>query len=163
MYGKPKKGIDVTAAIQAAVAKDPYLPIRADTVLTGGIDPAPYQQRLLLLRYQVGKTVVLERFLREGTVETIPPVPKEGLSLPEASDKFTVVAARYGAGVTWIDVTAHVAQLVSDPNKPFNFNAAAVADDEARKTCHALVVWFDYQHRRYVRVFEHSRKCVLLP
>ena len=110
----------------------------------------------------MGKTL-FEQFLREGNVETIPPVPKEGLSVPEATEQFRVVAARYGAGVTWIDVTANVARLVSDPQKPFNFNASAVADDERRKTCHALVVWFDYQHLRYVRVFEHSHKCVLLP
>lgn len=162
VYGKSKRVVDVTAAIQAAVAKDPYLPIRVDMYLNGGIDPAPYQHKTLLLRYQIGRTVT-ERLLHEREVETIPPLPKEGLALAEAADQFTVLAARYGAGVTWYDATSHVAATVSDPTAAFNFTPAKVVDDQTRKSCHALVVWFDYQGRRYVRVFDHVRQCLLLP
>lgn len=162
VYGKPGKEIDVTAAVERALADDPFLPVRADRVLTGGVDPAPYQHRMLVLRYQVGR-VHYERLLHEGTVETIPPVPSGGVALPEAAQEFQLVAARYGGGVTWIDVTGQLASLVSDPAEPFNFDARHLADDEKRKSCHALVVWFDHQGRRYVRVFERSRKCVLLP
>jgi hypothetical protein len=162
VYGKSRRVVDVTAAIQAAVAKDPYLPIRVDMYLNGGIDPAPSQHKTLLLRYQIGRTVT-ERLLHEREVETIPPLPKEGLTLPEAADQFTVLAARYGAGVTWFDVTSQIAGVVADPAVPFNFAPGQVVDDQARKSCHALVVWFDYQGRRYVRVFDHVRQCLLLP
>lgn len=162
LYGKPRHAVDVTAAVQTAVAKDPYLPLRVDMYLNGGIDPAPNQHKTLILRYQIGRTLV-DRLLHEGTVETIPPMPKAGVPLAEAADQFTVLAGRYGSGVTWLDVTSNVAGLVSDPAAAFNFDAKKVADDQTRKSCHALVVWFDYQGRRYVRVFEHTRKCLLLP
>jgi hypothetical protein len=162
LYGKPKRTVDVTAAIQSAVAKEPYLPVRVDMYLNGGVDPAPNQHKTLFLRYLEGRTVV-ERLLHEGTVETLPRMPTDGLAIREAAQPLTVVAARYGAGVVWLDVTQYVATLVQDPQVGFNFDPKKVADDQARKACRALVVWFDYQGRRYVRVFEHTRKCVLLP
>jgi hypothetical protein len=162
VYGKPKQGVDVTAAIQKALAKDPYLPIRVDMYLNGGIDPAPNQHKTLLLRYQFGRGMV-ERLLHEGSVETIPWIPPDGATLTEAADQFTVLAARYGAGVSWLDVTGSVSDLVTDPTVAFNFDPKKRVDDQARKACRALVVWFDYRGRRYVRVFEHTRRCLLLP
>jgi hypothetical protein len=46
--------------------------------------------------------------------------------------------------------------LASAPAMAFTFDSAKVVDDQTRKACLALVVWFDYQGRRCVRVFDHT-------
>lgn len=79
-----------------------------------------------------------------------------------ANRKFTILAARYGAGLTWLDRTEDVRKLVIDPTVPFEYGWAQAGSDPWFGVPKFVAVWFDHQDRRYVRVFPEGQ-CVLLP
>ena len=162
VYGvpdKPSKQIDVTSILRDALAKDRFSPIQADH--RAG-DPALGERKRLRVWYRYAN-ILLPLDLSQSDVAVLPPFPPNRQSRRIPSKTFAIVAARYGAGLTWIDVTKGVASAVADPRKPFlctNFGATIDPWPGVRKH---VAIWFDYDGDRYVRAFLQGETHSLLP
>ncbi|MEI7837874.1 MAG: hypothetical protein WCK05_15845, partial [Planctomycetota bacterium] len=158
--GVPWAQLDVTSSLQRAIPKDPFVVIQPDNRVFG--DPAVGQYKRLLVEYRCGDNRG-KLNLAEADVAVIPPIPVMGVRLSGASKELTIVAARFGSGLTWFDVTRQAAALVTDPDKPFccpNFGQASNLWSEGQKK--RLAIWFDYQGTRYVRSFVEGETSGLL-
>jgi hypothetical protein len=162
-YGTPKRHANVTAKlVHAKVTKDRYVPLQVDSRAFG--DPVPNVQKTLEVAYRIGSESATIR-LAEGELSIIPPVPTGGVKIPEASDTFRVVAARWGAGLTWIDVTEKAVEKILNPTtKSLLIDVARDKPDPWKGVRKHLVVWFDYHGIRYVRIIsDDHRAASLLP
>lgn len=159
--GKPAQQLDVTARLQKALARDGFVLVQPDNrVMT---DPAFLRAKRLIVDCRCGSNRV-KLDLGEGEVAVLPPMPFGGLRLAGASKDLTIVAARYGGGMTWLDVTSQVAAAVTDPAEPFaweNFGANSDRWPDGQKR--HLAIWFDYRESRYVRIFASGETHSLLP
>jgi hypothetical protein len=158
-YGSGGRQRDVTRLLQWLLERDPFSPVQADHALTG--DPSSGWRKHLSVTYRLGNEQKSVGF-QEWDVSTIPALPTEGLALPGASRTFKILAARYGAGLVWADVTPIVRKLVTDPKQPFEFGVRQFGLDPRENVRKSVVVWFDEHGKRYVRVFPEG-KCVLFP
>lgn len=158
-YGSGGNQRDVTGLLTWLLRRDPFMPIQADHSLTG--DPCRGWRKRLAVVYRQG-TEQKSIALQEWDVGTIPALPAQGLIVPRASRKFRILAARYGAGLRWADVTSIVRDLVTDPTQPFEFGIDQAGRDPCKGSKKSVVIWFDDHGKRFVRVFGEG-KCVLLP
>jgi hypothetical protein len=158
-YGTSTRVVDVTDLVRRLYRQDPFAPIHACNALFG--DPAQGRKHLYL-QYRFGRRPI-RRTVREGGFETVPALADPGMKLRDATQVFTVLAARYGARDTWMDVTDAVARLVTDPTHPFQFGVAEAGRDPLAGVDKVLVVWFDYRGIRCVRIRSTRRPCTLLP
>ena len=159
---------DVTKLLQWSLERDPFAPMQDDGRLMG--DPlVGYQKQFVLTyRHDAEEKTVHQR----GEPATIPVIPPDGLSVPGASGPFRIIAARLGGGLVWKDITTTVRRLISDPGQSFDTHACqdsldpwpTAVDGWPRWVPISVVIWFDYQGKRFVRVFPRGKgKCVLLP
>lgn len=158
-YGSGGNQRDVTGLLTWLLRRDPFMPIQADHSLTG--DPCHGWRKRLAVVYRQGneqKSISLQ----EWDVGTVPSLPSQGLIVPRASRKFRILAARYGAGLRWADVTPIVRDLVTNPTQPFEFGIDQAGCDPCKGSQKSVVIWFDDHGKRFVRVFREG-KCVLLP
>ncbi len=159
-YGTNNKALDVTDLVRKLYRQDPFAPIHACNALFG--DPARGRKHLYL-QYRLGRHPI-RRTVREGGYETIPALSDQGMKLRDATEVFTVVAARLGAQDRWMDVTDLVARLATDPTKPFPFGPKEAAGRDPLFGVHkVLVVWFDYRGFRFVRIRPTDGPRALLP
>lgn len=158
-YGAGASRKDVTEVVRNAFAGDPFAPIQADDRVMG--DPVPGKQKTLVVRYRVGRQEAAIE-LAQAQATAIPPIARDGLKLRGADKRYTIVAARYGAGLTWLDITPAVAKLATDPARPFTCGGEQVGQDPWFGVHKSVAIWFDYQGKRYVRIMPEP-KCVLLP
>jgi hypothetical protein len=161
VYGLGPKQVDVTELLQKAVSGGGYVAIQAD--LRVFVDPAPYSPKRLVVSGTVG-TNPFSFDLDENQVGPLPDFPAKGTKVTGASNRFAIVAAKYGAGSTWTDITAAVAKEVGDPKAPFDPNVFTrdLPDPWSGVEKH-VVVWFDHRGLRYVRTFGPSESRPLLP
>jgi len=143
LYGVPGSQVDVTELLKTVLDNDPFAPMQASTTAFG--DPATGQQKALVIDYRYGDRD-LSIDIIDGTVSVLPPIPNTGLPLDSASNEFKVIAARFGGGLTWSDVTAEFTKAVSKPTDTFR----AVDFGGTRPpggTFAFLLVWFDFEGR----------------
>ena len=106
-------------------------------------DPAPNAGKSLSVEYSFNGATARIHF-GEQQLCMIPGVPKNGFAQPGLSRDFKIVAARYGYGVTWLDVTDQVRTLVTNPKTPFVFDYGR---DIAYGVHKHLAIWFEYRGR----------------
>jgi hypothetical protein len=101
----------------------------------------------------------------EGQASVIPPVPPEGVKVRGASQEFRILAARWGVGLTWTDVTDRMIQCIDGPNKTVSLRPLLRDLPDPWFGKHKrLAVWFDHQGVRYVRLIRDDRlTTALLP
>ena len=157
-YGTGGATKDVTQLVQKVLEKDPFTPIQPDNRSFG--DPASGRAKRLTLQYTVdGKAHSVS--LNEKEVTPFPPWPAEGKTVPDAAVDFQIVAVRYGAGLTWQDVTSLVRGRLRHPAEEIHWAGVAVGDPwhGVRKR---IAVWFDYQGKRYCKLFYEGDVAALL-
>jgi hypothetical protein len=140
-WGVGKTKIDLAKIVEDALDKDPYTPVDANNLT----DPAPGKTKTLVISYEYNGVPVTET-IKSDDASTIPHYPKEGVASGDASKELRIVAARWGAGVKWIDVTALIQEAAKDPFQSFLVPAL---DDPAFGVHKKLVVWFEFENRRY--------------
>lgn len=138
-YGSNDKRVDLTSTMQEIFDKDQYAVLDAK----GFADPAPGRPKFMTAVFQFNGQTFNEK-LREGESVVIPKIFRDGALMPTASKEFKVVAARWGAGKIWQDVTAQLD--IKDTVTPFSFGHMG---DPLNGTHKTLAVWFDFQGRRY--------------
>ncbi|MGI6418556.1 MAG: hypothetical protein ACOX1P_23150 [Thermoguttaceae bacterium] len=160
VYGGRTKVVDVTEKVQQAYARDKFAPIQADHRVFG--DPIPGNQKELdlLFRYNVRRVSLR---LSPQQVVVLPPVAPGGTRVPDASREFRIVAARYGAGLTWIDVTEPLKTALEDPTKPLKLDGRWAGKDPWHGIQKRFAVWFDYRGRRFVRLVPADESVIFLP
>jgi hypothetical protein len=157
VYGAGGQVVDVTEKVRAALAADPFAPLQADDRSFG--DPASGTQKELVITYAVaGKPQTVR--LNQQTPVHLPELPAAGLATKDASQEFRILAARYGAGLTWIDITEAVRGTVTrtDVAYQWSFHDSDPWFGVAKRSS----VWFDYQGKRYHRFFTDGEKQALL-
>jgi len=157
-YGAGNSQVDVTEKIRAAFAKDPYAPVQADDRAMG--DPAHGQKKVLEVSYEIdGKLTTIP--LGQEFHSTIPPLPPGGVPAEGGSQDFRIVAARYGAGLTWFDATEEARQMVIAPGQVVTWQAFTWNDpwSGVRKQ---TTIWFEHQGKRFVRVFNIGDRAALV-
>jgi hypothetical protein len=142
------------------MAKDRFAPIQADDRVFG--DPASGKQKTLMILCRCG-TSRLTIECSQQEVAVIPPLPPAGMRLAGADKGFVIVAARYGAGLTWFDVTDGAANAITSPTKAFLCDGFGATKDPWFGVGKHVVIWFDHQGKRYVRVFKEGETHSLLP
>lgn len=157
-YGVGGSVVDVTSLVRDLYAADPFQPLQPDDRAFG--DPAQGQQKQLVVDYRVGRRAE-QATIAQGKLAALPPLPDAGLAMSDAAAKFTIVAARYGAGNTWVDVTDEVAARVRFPTDSIKWDFAEF--DPWFGVKKHFCVWFDYRGKRYFRAFPHDDTGPLLP
>jgi clan AA aspartic protease (TIGR02281 family) len=151
-YGRDAKWVDVTEALRAGIKRDPFTPIGGDDNLLGNKpDPAPGRSKSLHVTYLVDQEKHDET-IEEGHSHLLAKYPAEGILDPSAGQGLKITGARYGAGMTWMDVTRVVRSKVSDPAQPFDLTNSEIGRDPVPQRQKKLVVWFSYRGRDYVTV-----------
>ncbi len=152
-YGIDRTWNDATQVVREAVARDPFAPVQGDSRALG--DPAPGRNKELAVTFRIGRqTATLQ--LPEGTPGLVPPVSPQGVKLPTASREPSIVAARYGAGLTWLDVTDALAERLAETRQPVKTGFDLAGQDPWFGVDKRTVVWFDYQGKRYVRLLKEG-------
>ncbi len=161
VYGLGARQADVTEQLQKSVADGRYVVIQADARAFG--DPAPFVPKRLVVSGSLGAKA-FEFDLGENDIEPLPNFPAEGAKTAGASNRFVVLAAKYGAGSSWTDLTESVAKGVEDPKATFDPSVfTRDLPDPWFGTDKHVLVWFDHQGRRYVRIYGPADKRPLLP
>ena len=161
LFGVPGKQVDVAERLQKAIGNAAFVAIQADERVLG--DPAQFEPKRLVVTGQMGAN----RFsldLARSEVAPLPNFPTEGLRITGASSDFSIVAARYGAGAAWIDMTEAIAKLIHDTTTVFDASEFRkdLPDPWTGIEKH-FVIWFDNGGLKYVRVFGQSETRSLLP
>lgn len=155
-WGSASQRADITAKLRAYLEADPYGPIAADNRMMG--DPAPGQKKHLEITAEVdGIPVSITRPENEQSTPplVLPAAAEQGVAVPSASQEFRVLAARYGAGVSWSDITLPVQQRVEHPGQKMVWGGFTW-NDPWFGVQKSIVIWFDYKGKRYARVFRDN-------
>jgi len=159
-YGNDNGTVSLAKAIQAALDADPFMPIDAGNGWAG--DPAPGSGKTLTLSYQVGEKTC-DAGVSEDHICFLPPIPQGGAAVAGASVPFRIIAVRYGADNAWVDATEAIRAEVVDPSKPFTVRNMAGGKDLRFGKEKRLVVYFETQGRRYVRITREGSEMTLMP
>lgn len=148
-YGAQAVQLDVTKKMQNAIKKGQYTAFQGDWRVFG--DPAPGKAKRFVVQCKAASKIFTFD-LGDGDVGVVPLIPPRGIRVPEASPDFSIVAARWGAGMNWSDVTTLARNKIASPAEPFHASDMATPNDPWFKVHKHLVVWFDFHGTRYVRV-----------
>lgn len=160
LYSSQKRQ-DVTALVQAMVDKDEFRAITGCSKAIVNVDIDFGEHKRLGIAYRCGNQAFTAD-LGEDEPAIIPPVPAEGIRIKGSQD-FEIVAARFGAGVKWMDVTSQIKELVRDPGTPFRYTRKMAGQDPAPGSHKFLVVWFNYRGLRFTQVVPDRGTSALLP
>ncbi len=141
---------DLLREYSAIVSKDCYAPFDVpDEYRSERFGNAPVFT--VSCEYEGGRMTVAGSEI--GMPVILPPGATSGIRYTRAAQDFTIVAARYGSGLNWADVTRYITILPAEDgcNLAVDRDAMqqqnAVAGDRAR-----LVLWYDYRGVRFAHV-----------
>jgi hypothetical protein len=158
-YGTDTIRTDITEAVRSRVRLDSTLIISA-TGLSGDVgDPVPNVTKKLILRYRYeGSNAITVSRVDYASCLVIAPPPSD-----IAPDGFTVLAAYYGTGMSWADVTKKVVELGSRPGGLFVTNGGGrlCGVDPAPNLKKCVAVRFLHNGRVFVKEFPDGQDIVL--
>lgn len=157
-WGADNRKVDVRSYVERAFDAADYFPVMAHPDALG--DPAFGVAKTLTLEYECdGRIIRLN--LPENSV-LIPTYYEEGADVPNASKSFVVVNAQWGTAKKWMNMTERIAKAAKDPFIPIGLSTQALGFDVAFGQHKRLVVWFDYEGKRYMRVLGDGENWALL-
>jgi hypothetical protein len=159
-YGNGDRTVSLAEKIQAALDADPFTPIDAGSAWGG--DPAPFTRKSLLLSYRIGDKTY-NTGVAENHICFIPPIPEAGVAVVGGSVPFKIIAARYGADKAWVDATDAIRAQAVDPSMPFTVRNMAGGKDLRQGKEKNLVVYYEFQGRRYARIAREGNGMTLVP
>lgn len=158
-YGLGGTQKDVTELVKKALESDPFAPLQCDDRTMG--DPVVGQTKMLSVLYHYnGRPFPVQG--SQGQPLIVPQPPPAGLTLRGADREFAIIAARYGAGLTWVDVTDVVREKITEPSQAIRWTGLTRQDPWFGVRKHTAV-WFDYRGRRFARLIPESDTAALLP
>ncbi len=160
-YGAGKTIVSVAKVIQADLDADPLAPVMASKDHFK-VDPVPLVKKKLVLSYRAGGTLSTIE-LAETEIAIVPPIPKEGLAIPGASIPFKIIVARYGTDLIWLNVTDEIRNEIKDPSVPYKTHNMADGHDLHDKWWKYIVVYFEVNGRRFVRLVPDGDSMTLIP
>ena len=130
-------------------------------------DPARGKEKRLVVTCRSGKATFTLDLADESKLAVVPPISPTGMRLPTVSKQLSIVAARWGVGLTWTDVTKEVSRKMTESS---HYNDIRISGAESsggvadpwRGVHKHVVIWFDYLGRRYVRVIRDDKTEPLL-
>lgn len=157
-YGPGGKGTDITAAVAEAFDRDPWTPIRAGDELLGA-SHTPSSETLTVEYLWNGRR--LTQSAKEGEVVVLPCGSAGGSHLPWTAGRFRIVAAHYGAGAKFVDVTMESSPKTAGPFGVFHGGPYSV--DPHPGVVKTAVLQYEWHGRRFVRTVRENGLVRVLP
>lgn len=141
------KTFDLAKVVQEAFDKNPYAFIRCDDYLVAGENTLG-QAKSMALEGNIDGQAMKEN-LKDGEVFVFPRISADGAASPKASQRFAIIEAQFGVGVTWVDVTDNLRSKLSDPYTTIQDSIVKI--DPFPGKVKTLAVIFEFRGRRYLR------------
>jgi hypothetical protein len=148
-YGVGRQRTDVTQTVKTFVENKQCFALQPDRRVFG--DPVPNNPKKLYMQGKCdGKAYSLT--IDDSTVIAIPSFPAGGAKITGASQEFRVLAAMWGAGLTWVDMAETFRKHIVKPDQPLRGSGMKFPRDPWYGEDKHLVVWFDFRGSRYTRI-----------
>jgi hypothetical protein len=149
--------VDLTKQLQEAFDLDPRRPVcYFDDYVAPS--PSPDSPKSMFVDYDLAGRRFQEKPSSRAIV-VIPGIPPKGMLLLEASRKFEVISAYYGAGIRFVDVTDTAIKVIPSPYVQVAGNIGG--GDPCPGQVKVLILVYDLYGRRMVKAIREGESAIL--